>query len=42
MSPLVRIARRCNLQGSGVVLWYIAVIVTLSLALAIYVDLFAK
>ena len=36
MSPFVRAARRLNLQGSGVILTYIAGIVTVLLVLAIY------
>lgn len=36
MSPLIELARRLNLKGSGVILVYIAGIVTATLVLAIY------
>ena len=36
MSPFIRAARRLNLQGSGVLLIYIAGIVTAILVLAVY------
>lgn len=36
MSPVVKLARRLKLKGSGVILVYIAGIVTATLVLAIY------